>query len=183
MTSSDILPASATKGERAIVDAILTEPTPVDIVKLWNPDTCPADLLPWLAWSLSVDAWDAGWPEHVKRARIRVAIAIQRKKGTSQSVRDVVGALGGQVALREWWENSPPTVPHTFDMLLTLNGDGGETASAKFVDDVIGEVSRTKPVRSHFTFTQGVQAVASVGVFAACRVAVYRRLEFSVDNS
>lgn len=31
--------------------------TPVSIRELWNPDTCPANLLPWLAWSFSVDRW------------------------------------------------------------------------------------------------------------------------------
>ncbi|EPC1727360.1 phage tail protein I, partial [Escherichia coli] len=27
---------------------------PIHINTLWNPDTCPAHLLPWLAWALSV---------------------------------------------------------------------------------------------------------------------------------
>lgn len=178
MNKSALLPSNASKGERAIVDAAVVN-LPVNLVDLWNPDTCPAYLLPWLAWALSIDAWKDYWPEHVKRARIRNAIAIQRVKGTSQSVRLAVEAFGGQVVLREWWENSPPTIPHTFDMMLTLTGEGGETASAQFVDDVIAEVSRTKPVRSHFTFTQGINAYAGIGVVGACRVAVYRRLEFS----
>lgn len=157
---------------------VAVETLPVPLRALWNPDTCPAHLLPWLAWALSIDAWKDYWPEHIKRARVRTAIAIQRSKGTSKSVRQVVEAFGGQVVLREWWENSPPTTPHTFDMVLTLTGEGGETASAQFVDDVISEVIRTKPVRSHFTFTQGANASGGVGVVAAARAAVYRRLEF-----
>ena len=182
VTDSKLLPSNSTVAERAIVDAVVDR-VPVPIVDLWNPDTCPENLLPWMAWALSVDAWQDYWPVHVKRARIRSAIAIQRRKGTAKSVRDVVEAFGGQVVLREWWQNDPPTVPHTFDMLLTLTGEGGGVASAQFVDDVIAEVSRTKPVRSHFTFTQGLQAVGGIGVFAAGRAAVYRRIQFTADNS
>lgn len=181
VNKSDLLPSNATQGERALVDAAVGN-LPVNLVDLWNPDTCPAYLLPWLAWALSIDAWKDYWPVHIKRSRIRNAIAIQRAKGTSQSVRQVVEAFGGQVVLREWWENTPRTIPHTFDMVLTLTGEGGETASAQYVDDVIAEVSRTKPVRSHFTFTQGLQAFGGIGVFAAGRAATYRRLQFTAEN-
>jgi len=175
---SSLLPPNASPLERAFEGATARlGDVPTPLRDLWNPDTCPADLLPWLAWALSIDAWKPYWPEHIKRARLRAAIAIQRSKGTAASVRAVVAAFGGSVQLREWWQLDPPGEPHTFEMLLTLAGEGGETATAQFVDDVIGEVSRTKPVRSHFTFTQGLQAAAGVGVVAGGRVAVCRRLQ------
>ena len=176
--SKTLLPPNATKAERDIEAAtarIGDVPTPLR--DLWDPDTCPIELLPWLAWALSIDAWKSYWPEHIKRARVRTALDIQRRKGTAQSVRQVVAAFGGSVQLREWFEMSPPGAPHTFEMVLTLQGEGGETATAQFVDDVIGEVSRTKPVRSHFTFTQGLQADAGLAVIGAGRAAVYRRLQ------
>jgi phage tail P2-like protein len=176
--SNSLLPQNASRAERAIEAAtarIGDVPTPIR--DLWDPDTCPAELLPWLAWALSIDAWKPYWPEHIKRARLRTALDIQRRKGTAQSVRQVVAAFGGQVQLREWFQMDPPGTPHTFEMVLTLAGEGGETATAAFTDDVIGEVSRTKPVRSHFTFTQGLQAIGRVGIGAAARAAVYRRLQ------
>lgn len=176
--SKSLLPPNASSAERAIEAAtarIGDVPTPLR--DLWDPDTCPYELLPWLAWALSIDAWKPYWPEHIKRARLRTALDIQRRKGTAQSVRQVVAAFGGAVQLREWFQMDPPGVPHTFEMVLTLAGEGGETATAQFVDDVIGEVSRTKPVRSHFTFTQGLQATGGIGIGAAARAAVYRRLQ------
>ncbi|HEY5804861.1 MAG TPA: phage tail protein I [Lysobacter sp.] len=176
--SKALLPSNASSAERAIEAAtarIGDVPTPLR--DLWDPDTCPAELLPWLAWALSVDAWKPYWPEHIKRARLRTALDIQRRKGTAQSVRQVVSAFGGSVQLREWFQLDPPGAPHTFEMLLTVAGEGGETATAQFVDDVIGEASRTKPVRSHFTFTQGLQALGRIGAGAAARAAVYRRLQ------
>lgn len=179
MSSGSLLPPNASQAERALEAATARATAVVTPLRdLWNPDTIPASLLPWLAWALSIDAWKDYWPEHVKRARVRTAIAIQRRKGTAMSVREVVQAFGGQVVLREWWQQSPPAAPHTFDMVLTLTGEGGEVASAQFVSDVIAEVERTKPVRSHFTFTQGANAFGGIGIVAAGRAAVYRRLEF-----
>ena len=181
VSNDTLLPPNATKFERDVERAIafvIFKYAVVPIRDLWNPNTCPAPLLPWLAWAFSVDSWKDYWPEHVKRARIRNAIEIQRQTGTAKSVRDVVEAFGGSIVMREWWELDPPGEPHTFDIVLTLSGQAGEPASAQFVDDVINEVSRTKPVRSHFTFTQGVNVSGGVGIVAAARAAVYRRLQF-----
>ncbi|MCV5639247.1 phage tail protein I, partial [Escherichia coli] len=79
---------------------------------LWNPDTCPANLLPWLAWSFSVDRWDDKWPEATKRAVIRDAYFIHCHKGTIGAIRRVVEPLGYLINVTEWWENSDP--PGTF---------------------------------------------------------------------
>ncbi|BCX42838.1 phage tail protein I [Stenotrophomonas pavanii] len=172
-----VLPPNATHAERGLARAIVARPLPVDITALWDADRCPAALLPWLAWALSVDEWKAYWPETVKRARVRTAIAIQRRKGTWGSVRDVVAAFGGSILIREWWETQPQGAPHTFEAVMTIANQGGETATAKFVDDVIGEITRTKPVRSHFTFTQGMQSDATVGALASSHVTAFRRIQ------
>lgn len=181
VSNDTLLPPNSTKFERDVERAVafvIFKYAVVPIRDLWNPDTCPAPLLPWLAWAFSVDAWKDYWPEHIKRARIRSAIQIQRQKGTVKSVRDVVESFGGAIDIREWWELSPQGAPHTFDLVLTLSGEGGQDATAQFVDDVINEVSRTKPVRSHFTFTQGVSTTGGVGIIAAGRAVAYRRMQF-----
>ena len=43
---------------------------------------------------------------------------------------------------------------------------------------VIAEVRRTKPVRSHFTYTQGLAFARPLGVIAAARPVVALRLTF-----
>jgi phage tail P2-like protein len=172
---SNLLPPNATPQEHALDDAtarIGAVPTPIR--ELWNPDTCPADLLPWLAWALSLDSWQPYWPEAVKRQRIRNAVEIARRKGTAKSVRDVVASFGGAMSLKEWWQNDPPSTPHTFEILLTLGGS--VPATQEFQDDVIDEVTRTKPVRSHFTFSLGTSASGALGLLGAIRTAVYQRL-------
>jgi len=178
-TRTSLLPPNATEGERALEGAtarVAAIPTPLR--DLWNPDICPAGLLPWLAWALSIDSWQSYWPENIKRARIRAAIDIQRRKGTSESVRSVVASFGGSIAIREWWQLNPPGEPYTFNVVLTLSGTDGEAATSNFVDDVIAEIDKTKPIRAHFTFTQGLAATGNVGIGAGARAAVYRRMQF-----
>lgn len=174
---ANLLPPNATRAERGLACAIVARPLPVDITALWDADRCPATLLPWLAWALSVDEWKAYWPEPVKRARVRTAIAIQRRKGTAGSVRNVVAAFGGSVLIREWWQLQPKGPPHTFEAVMTIANQGGQAATAMFVEDVIDEIRRTKPVRSHFTFTQGMQADAAVGVLAGAHATAFRRIQ------
>lgn len=93
MTS--LLPPNSTPQERAIEAAtarVGDVPVPVDT--LWSPERCPAALLPWLAWSLSVDTWEATWPETVKRQVIAASFAVHQRKGTVWSVREALAAAG-----------------------------------------------------------------------------------------
>ena len=93
--TADLLPPNATAQERALssttarIDAL-----PVPIRHLWNPETCPAEHLPWLAWALSVDDWNADWPEETKRAAIKASYLVHRHKGTPGAVRIALQAVG-----------------------------------------------------------------------------------------
>jgi phage tail P2-like protein len=176
VTYPSILPPNSTALEKAleqVAAGLLDIPVPIRSVR--SADDCPINLLPWEAWGRSLDNWSSDWPEAIKRARVRNAIPIARQKGTAASVRAVVQSFGGSVAIREWWQMEPKGIPHTFSLVINLEQQG-VPASAAFVDQVIAEVSRAKPVRSHFTFTQGITAKASVGLIAAIRPTIYARL-------
>jgi len=67
---------------------------PVPNATLWTPATCPAALLPWLAWALSVDEWDGTWPEERQRAVIAASVAVHRRKGTRGAVVAALAAAG-----------------------------------------------------------------------------------------
>ena len=98
-----LLPPNASELERAMesVTARLGQ-VPLPIRALWDADTCPAHLLPWLAWAFSVDEWDPDWPEAAKRASIRDAARIQRHKGTVWAIRRVLANAGyGDARLAE----------------------------------------------------------------------------------
>lgn len=172
-----LAPDNSTAVERAL--EILTrrlDQIGAPLRPLWNARNCPIDLLPWLAYALSIDAWNDDWPEPVKRAFVAQAIEVQRIKGTAASVRRVVQAFGGNISLREWHQMDPPGQPYTFDLVLTLNGADGAPATGRFVEEVMDEVARTKPARAWFTFTQGLSARGTVAVVGAARTAAYRRL-------
>lgn len=100
-----ILPPNATPAERAFEAALagLCD-LPVPVGDLWNPARCPAALLPWLAWALSVDDWDSTWSEERKRAVIAASVEVHRHKGTVGSVRRALRAAGwGDAEIHERW--------------------------------------------------------------------------------
>ena len=93
-------------------------------------------------------------------------------------MREVVAAFGGNIVLREWFEQRPPGQPGTFDLVMTVSGQEGQPPTAEYVADILAEIDRTKPVRAHYTFTQGFEMGPTTGRRAA-RVAAYRRLNLT----
>lgn len=178
--TTSLLPPNATPMERAL-EALgrRLDQMPVDLRDLVNVETCPPRFLPWLAFTRSVDSWNPSWSVRIKRNLIANSIDLHRRKGSAASVRAVVQAFGGQIALREWWQMDPPGQPHTFDMVLTVTGEDGQTATQQFIEEVIEEVARTKPARSWFTVTQGLQASGGIALIAAARPVIHRRLQLS----
>lgn len=67
---------------------------PQILVDVTDPDLCPVAVLPFLAWAYSVDAWPPGATEAEKRTMIKRSIAVHRRKGTIQSIKDVLAAAG-----------------------------------------------------------------------------------------
>lgn len=104
--SAPLLPPGATPFERAMEAVSATRSVEVldrlvpAIAQVWSPDTCPAPLLGYLAWSLSVDVWDDAWPEAKKREACRKAVMLHRLKTTVAGIRahlELAGARLGRV--------------------------------------------------------------------------------------
>lgn len=120
-----LLPANASELERLAAEAFAQiERVPVPLRDLWNPDACPVELLPILAWSFSVDRWSQAWPESAKRNAIKAAYFIHAHKGTIGALRRVVEPLGYLIEVREWWEEAPLGVPGTFRLLIGVLDSG-----------------------------------------------------------
>ena len=81
---------------------------PVKLNTLWNADECPEVLLPWLAWTLSVDRWDKAWTEETRRDVIRESWMVHRHKGTISAMRRAIAPFGALLSITEWWENGCP---------------------------------------------------------------------------
>lgn len=119
---------------------------PVDLNTLWNPDTCPVPLLPYLAWALSVDRWDRNWSESTKRQVIKAAWQIHRHKGTIAALRRVVEPFGYLIRVTEWWQNG--RARGTFQLDIGVSDEG-------ISDEVYRELERliadAKPCSRHMT--------------------------------
>lgn len=92
--SKHILPPNATKLERALAAAASMQHTPEVIKTLADSQRCPVEFLPWLAWAMSVDEWQDDWPEARKRAAVRSAVELHRKKGTPWAVLRALAVHG-----------------------------------------------------------------------------------------
>ena len=90
-----LLPPNATKLERALEQATACiGAVPLRLRDNWNPAICPVELLPWLAWAVGVEEWDAEWPEEVRREVIATARQIRYQKGTPGAIKRALAALG-----------------------------------------------------------------------------------------
>ncbi len=137
---------------------------PVELDKLWDPDECPEELLPWLAWSLSVDEWDPNASVAEKRAAIKASPAIHRKKGTVMAVRQTLDAGGyADDELKEGYPGIRRDGTFRHDGLVKHNSEGAWAFYAVIIDppDGAGEAPEVDdafvrvlvaaaPVRSKF---------------------------------
>jgi phage tail P2-like protein len=145
---------------------------PSPLRPLWNPDTCPLDLLPWLAWSLSVDTWSPSWSETTKRAVVRSAIETARRKGTKKAVTDALNAIGAGAVMTEWFDKTPVGTPHTFTISIVA-----QDASVEAQALMVSEINRTKPLRSHYDIVFGVAGTGPFNIVPLGRCAVFVRLD------
>lgn len=162
-----MLPPNSTEIELAL-ETVCDRDVPTNIRDIWNADTCPLELLPWLASAFSVDLWNEDWPEYVKRGRVKNAIPIQRKKGTKAAIRDVVESFGADLSIVEWYEQTPRGVPHSFKILLN--------ALNVSTDEIIQEINRVKPVRSQFEVQRGLNMSSNLKCAGKIRIVKLLRL-------
>lgn len=94
-----LLPPNSTPFERAeSLTSAARYPLPYEIVRhAVDPWKCPSHLLPWLAWSWSVDLWNDKWSDERKRQVIARAIELHRLKGTPAGLRRHVKLVDAEV--------------------------------------------------------------------------------------
>ncbi|HFP9264265.1 TPA: phage tail protein I [Klebsiella michiganensis] len=111
---------------------------------LWTPTACPVDLLPYLAWALSVDRWDKGWSAERKIAAIRHSYWLHRRKGTRAAVRRVIEDMGFSATFAEWFEVGDE--PGTFRLEVDINEVG---LTQKTLAELNRLIDDAKPVSRH----------------------------------
>jgi len=145
-----LLPPNSTNTERAIeCSTARIGEVPVPIRSLWNPATCPAELLPWLAWAFSVDNWSDEWSEAQKRGVIAAAYQVHRRKGTPAALQAALDGLGYEITLTEWFQEAPAADPCTFYATVTVDQTGLPTLG--IYRSIIDTANSVKNARSHMT--------------------------------
>jgi phage tail P2-like protein len=176
---SDLLPPNATPLERAISRVgSRVEDVPVPIATLWNPDACPAALLPWLAWAESVDDWFTTWTEAQKRGAIKASFGVHARKGTAGALRLAIQGIGLDVVVTEWFQKTPMGAPYTFSCAFVVDQQG--IASAEAFDRVVAVSNSTKNLRSHMTGVD-IQAVTRATEYVGAVVYLGERVSIAAE--
>ncbi|MEZ0583263.1 phage tail protein I [Erwinia sp. STN24] len=162
---NSLLPPSASAFMRntELATGRLTEIS-VELRKLWNSAECPTELLPYLAWALSVDRWDKNWTEQTKRQVIRAAWLIHRQKGTFTALRSVVEPFGYLIRITEWWETGG--TPGTFQLEIGIQEQGITEETWPELERLINDA---KPCSRHLTgLMLSLQSSGTIQIGAAC---------------
>ncbi|GAB7533654.1 phage tail protein I [Pseudomonas sp. 3A(2025)] len=142
---ADLLPLNSTPLERAVAAGFrhdLDNP----LRTLYNPDTCPVQMLPMLAWAWSVDRWDDEWPEATKRAACRNAYYVHRRKGTIAAIRTVVEPFGYLLKVVEWFQLDPMGKPGTFALQIGVQDTG---ITERMYGELTWLIDDARPVSRH----------------------------------
>lgn len=170
-----LLPPNASTSERSIEDTLRLDIDLSVVGTLWNPATCPPEVLPFLAWGLAISRWDATWTEAQKRAAIADAIPFHRRKGTRGIVEEVLASFNPLLQVVEWWQMSPKGIPHTFEVRAPAGLIPASFLTAETTAAIIRDIASVKPVRSHFDFVQSLEAQAFLYLTGGAMVAAYAR--------
>jgi len=145
--SNSLLPPGSSALERRLAQACSgISGLNVPLRDLWNPDTCPVNFLPYLAWAFSVDRWDESWTESVKRKVVKDAFYIHQHKGTVSAIRRVVEPLGYLIRVIEWWKTND--APGTFRLDVGVLDTGITEEMYHELERVIADA---KPCSRHLT--------------------------------
>lgn len=194
--STDLLPPGASELERslsAVTHYAERGVAPEHVAKLWDPQTCPESLLPWLAWALSVDEWDENWPSEAKRALIARSVPIHKHKGTVGSVKRALSSLGLELEFFEWFEDTDDVYlapylskePHTFVFIAWANALPYTSRAVKLDQNLYDAIHRvtnqTKPQKAHFDFLVGMKMASAAAVGAIVHPITHKRLYGAVE--
>ena len=168
MSDSSLLPLNRSPLEQALAQLSEGDLALADVLRrMHSVDSCPVELLPWLAIQRSVDRWDPEWSEAIKRQVIKSSYFVHSHKGTIGSLRRVIDPLGYRIHVKEWWETLPEGVPGTFAMDIEVLQVGITEETYTLVTSLISD---TKPVSRHLS---GLNLIGTVAGELRLATAIY----------
>lgn len=147
MSDSSLLPSNRTPLEQALAQLSTGDAQLANVLRhMHSVDTCPAELLPWLAIQRSVDRWDPEWSEPIKRKVVTDSFEVHKRKGTVGALRRVVEPFAEIIDITEWHQLEPMGEPGTFSLSLALFDSGLSDTAIAELERMIND---TKPVSRH----------------------------------
>ncbi len=181
----NLLPPNSSPFERALdaleIDALGAMPVPVG--DLWSPVRCPAPLLPWLGWGLSIDIWDSSWSEAQKRTAIASAIDDQRRKGTRAALRRALDRIDPLIDITEWFEDPANLEPYTFRLDLPDRNTSTIEYNETTITTLLRDIAAVKPLRAHVIASYRIRGLAQVGLVSAVIWGAIGRFECAADTA
>lgn len=160
--NQSLLPPNASKLLRDL-EATGSRISFMDILNkhLRDPDKCPAHLLPWLGWALSVDVWNEKWAESIRRNVIKASIHVHRHKGTLGALKRALQAFEfDNVEIEEWFTYGGN--PYTFKIFIEIVTEGFDLND---LTEVYAVVNQTKNIRSHLEILKAVLCTNSISPY------------------
>ncbi|HDL9433491.1 TPA: phage tail protein I [Vibrio cholerae] len=143
------LPPSASKLERAMEQVFYEEIALIerDIKDFLDPYKCRSDLLPYLAWEMSVDYWDESWSDQTKRNVIASSIHIHTYKGTRDAIDKSIESIRADgLKAVEYFEDRQNLRPGFFRVDLIVKNS---PVDEKTPIQIRKAVTSAKNTRSH----------------------------------
>lgn len=172
MADQRLIPAGIRDAGAVALNELIDRIGTVDIspVLIYWIEEVVASALPHLIEQFHVAGWEGGAQalnDDQRRALIKRAIELHRRKGTPWAVKQALEATGQRVYLTEWFDQVPPGAPYTAQAEVEVRDRPLTDASIAAVEAAIAE---WKPVRTHITTR--VLATTSValncGVICSC---------------
>ena len=164
-----LLPPNASPLEGAIEQSMApygdVDEREVPVDRMWRPDDCPLEALPWLAWGLGVKRWDPTWPEAVRRGVVRRAIETHRRRGTLEAVRRALDDIGAVYDLAERPDGAAHTMAISILNSNELLGTTDTAAIKEYIDDA-------KRFSTHYTLAVSSSLGRTAIVFGAAAAGV-----------
>jgi len=129
-----------------------------EITRLWQPQSCPLQLLPWLAWANGVRNWDDNWPESTQRGVIANSFEVHSYQGTRYAIEKALEPLKLNSHIREWFEVEPNTAPGTFAIEVDVSAQG---ITPVLIEQIHDSVSSNKRGSAHYSLSLNLTAKVS----------------------
>ena len=108
----------------------------------------PPDIIPWLAWAMSVDVWDNNWNDSTKRNVIRESVQVHKNKGTLGALKRALAAfVFADIKIEEWFEYAGN--PYNFRVYAIFREDGLSMTDAELI---LSTIMQTKNLRSKLEY-------------------------------